>query len=58
MAARTRLLLSPLLLASLLVGPTATDTIPAAVLASATAWIGATALQRRAEGKQTERSPA
>ena len=32
MAAQTRLLLSPLLLASLLVGPTATDTIPAASL--------------------------
>jgi H+/Cl- antiporter ClcA len=47
MAAQTRLLLSPLLLASLLVGPTATDTIPAAVLASATAWLVATALDRR-----------
>jgi H+/Cl- antiporter ClcA len=49
MAAQTRLLLSPLLLAALLVGPTASDTIPAAVLASAAAWVGATALQRRAE---------
>ena len=54
MAAQTRLLLSPLLLASLLVGPTATDTIPAAVLASASAWIGATALQRRADGARTD----
>ena len=49
MAAQTRLLLSPLLLASLLVGPTATDTIPAAVLASATAWIAATALDKRGQ---------
>ena len=58
MAAQTRLLLSPLLLALLLVGPTATDTIPAAVLASASAWIGATALQRRAEGTRADRSVA
>ena len=56
MAAQTRLLLSPLLLASLLVGPTATDTIPAAVLASATAWIVATALDKR--GQATEPSSA
>ena len=56
MAAQTRLLLSPLLLASLLVGPTATDTIPAAVLASATAWITATALDKR--GQATEASSA
>ena len=47
MAAQTRLLISPLLLASLLVGPEGTDTIPAAVLAAATAWILATALERR-----------
>jgi H+/Cl- antiporter ClcA len=47
MAAQTRLLISPLLLASLLVGPEGSDLIPAAVLAAATAWILATALERR-----------
>jgi H+/Cl- antiporter ClcA len=47
MASQTRLLISPLLLASLLVGPTNSDTIPAAVLATATGWIIATALSRR-----------
>jgi chloride channel protein, CIC family len=47
MAAQTRLLISPLLLASLLVGPEGSDTIPAAVLAAAAAWIFATALERR-----------
>ena len=47
MAAQTRLLISPLLLASLLVGPAGTDTIPAAVLAASAAWIFATALERR-----------
>ena len=47
MAAQTRLLISPLLLASLLVGPEGTDTIPAAVLAAASAWILASALERR-----------
>jgi hypothetical protein len=46
MAAQTRLLISPLLLASLLVGPQGSDTIPAAVLAAAAAWIFATALER------------
>jgi H+/Cl- antiporter ClcA len=47
MAAQTRLLISPLLLASLLVGPEGSDTIPAAVLAASAAWIFATALERR-----------
>jgi H+/Cl- antiporter ClcA len=47
MAAQTRLLISPLLLSSLLVGPEGSDTIPAAVLATATAWIFAMALERR-----------
>jgi H+/Cl- antiporter ClcA len=52
MAAQTRLLISPLLLASLLVGPEGTDTIPAAVLAAATAWIIATAFERRRAASQ------
>lgn len=47
MAAQTRLLISPLLLASLLVGPAGADTIPAAVLATSSGWIVATALNRR-----------
>lgn len=49
MAAQTRLLISPLLLASLLVGPAGADTIPAAVLATSAGWIVATALSRRRE---------
>ncbi|HEU5203865.1 MAG TPA: chloride channel protein [Candidatus Limnocylindrales bacterium] len=49
MAAHTRLLISPLLLASLLVGPAGADTIPAAVLATSAGWIVATALSRRRE---------
>ena len=47
MAAQTRLLISPLLLASLLVGPEGSDTIPSAVLAAAAAWIIAATLERR-----------
>ena len=60
MAAQTRLLLSPLLLASLLVGPTASATIPGAVLASASAWITATALDKRGQASEqaTEASSA
>jgi hypothetical protein len=54
MAAQTRLLISPLLLASLLVGPEGSDTIPAAVLATSTAWIFATALERRRAQSEPE----
>lgn len=39
MAAEARLLLAPLVLATLLVGPAGTDAVPAAVLASAAAWM-------------------
>lgn len=39
MAAQTRLLISPLLFAALLVGPAGADAMPAAVLATVTAWI-------------------
>lgn len=45
MAAQTRLLFSPLLLAALLVGSDGLDTIPAAVLAATAAWLTAAALQ-------------
>jgi H+/Cl- antiporter ClcA len=55
MAAQTRLLISPLLLSSLLVGPDGSDTIPAAVLGTATAWIFATALERRRSQPIVER---
>ena len=48
MAAQTRLLFAPLLLASLLVGRDALDTLPAAVFASVGAWLVMTALDRRA----------
>jgi len=44
MAAQTRLLFSPILLAALLVGLNGADTIPAAVLAATAAWLTAAAL--------------
>jgi H+/Cl- antiporter ClcA len=48
MAAQSRLLLSSMLLASILVGPQGADAVPAAVLAAAAAWLCATVLERRA----------
>jgi H+/Cl- antiporter ClcA len=42
MAAQTRLLFSPLIFAALLVGSAGTDAVPAAALASATAWLAIT----------------
>ena len=47
MAAMTRLLFSSLLLAALLVGTQGVDTIRAAVLAAAAAWVTTAALERR-----------
>jgi H+/Cl- antiporter ClcA len=47
MAAQTRLLVTPLLFASLLVGMQGTDTIPAAVFATTAAWVTVHALDRR-----------
>ncbi len=47
MAAATRLLLASLIFAALLVGPAGADTIPAAVLAAASAWLVASAWERR-----------
>jgi H+/Cl- antiporter ClcA len=44
MAAQTRLIVSPLLFAGLLTGSAGVDAIPAAVLATAGAWLTATAL--------------
>jgi chloride channel protein, CIC family len=48
MAAGTRLLITSALFASLLVGTSGLDAVPAAVLAAATAWLTAQALDRRA----------
>jgi H+/Cl- antiporter ClcA len=47
MAAQTRLLISPLLFAALLVGPAGADAMPAAVLATVAAWLTAEAVERR-----------
>jgi H+/Cl- antiporter ClcA len=49
MAAGTRLLLSSLLFAALLVGREGLDTIPAAVLAIAAAWLTVAELERRSQ---------
>lgn len=49
MAAQTKLLFSPLVLAALLVGNAGKDTISAAVIASGAAWLTTTVLARRAE---------
>lgn len=47
MAAQTRLIVTPVLLAALLVGRQGLDTVPAAVLATAAAWLTIAALERR-----------
>ena len=47
MAAQTRLILASILFAALLVGSQGADAVSAAVLATAAAWIAATALERR-----------
>jgi hypothetical protein len=47
MAAQARLLFSPLVFATLLVGRAGTDAVPAAVLASAAAWLVSRALAGR-----------
>jgi H+/Cl- antiporter ClcA len=54
MAAMTRLLLTPMLFAALLVGLQGVDTVPAAVLAASSAWLAMGAIDRRSE----EASPA
>jgi H+/Cl- antiporter ClcA len=46
-AAQTRLVLTPMLLAALLVGTEGLDAVPAAVLAAVAAWITATPLDQR-----------
>ena len=47
MAAQTQLLISPLLFAELLVGHAGLDATPAAVLATAAAWMTTSALSPR-----------
>lgn len=47
MAAGTRLLFAPILLGALLVGHVGLDAIPAAVLASAAAWLTVSTLDSR-----------
>ena len=49
MAATTRLILTPIVFAALLVGHDGTDAVPAAVLAAAAAWMTITALSRERE---------
>ncbi|NUT32128.1 MAG: chloride channel protein [Hamadaea sp.] len=55
MAAQTKLLLSPLVLATLLVGAGAIDALPATVLATAAAWIATVFLEKR---RAAEPAPA
>ena len=47
MASVTRMLLTPILFAGLLVGPAGLDAVPAAVVAAATSWLVMAALDRR-----------
>ena len=49
MAAQTRLIVTPVLLSTLLVGSQGFDTVPAAVLATATAWLAMALVDRRNE---------
>jgi H+/Cl- antiporter ClcA len=58
MAATSRLLFAPLLFALILVGTNGFDAIPAAVLASASAWLVTTALRPKERQEQQEQRPA
>jgi H+/Cl- antiporter ClcA len=59
-AAQTRLLITPILLASVLVGAQGADAVPAAVLASAAAWLTMAAIEGVELGPETlvEKRPA
>jgi Zn-dependent alcohol dehydrogenase len=50
-AAQTKLVLTSMLFATLLVGTQGLDAVPAAVLAAAAAWIATTALDQRLASK-------
>ncbi len=52
MAAVTRMLLTPILFAALLVGPAGVDAVPDAVAAAATAWLVIAALERRRKAQE------
>ena len=52
MAAVTRMLLTPILFAALLVGPSGLDAVPAAVLAAAAAWLVIATLERRRQAQE------
>lgn len=52
-AAQTRLLITPVLLAAVLVGSQGTDAVPAAVLASAAAWLTMAAIEGVELGPET-----
>jgi H+/Cl- antiporter ClcA len=58
MAAQSRLLLASMLLAAILVGTQGADAVPAAVLAAAAAWLGASALERRSTDATEEEATA
>ena len=58
MAAQTRLLFSPILLAALLVGHNGIDTISASVLAATAAWLTATMLAGRSAAPAPDPAPA
>ncbi|HET6682742.1 MAG TPA: chloride channel protein [Gaiella sp.] len=49
MAAQTRLIVTPVILSALLVGSQGLDTVPAAVLATASAWLAMALVDRRNE---------
>jgi H+/Cl- antiporter ClcA len=57
MAAATRLLFASLIVATLLVGSSAIDTVPATVLAAAAAWLTATTLAKKAEAASAKPAP-
>jgi H+/Cl- antiporter ClcA len=52
MAAVTRMLLTPILFAALLVGQPGVDAVPAAVVAAATAWLVISTLERRRKAQE------
>jgi H+/Cl- antiporter ClcA len=52
MASVTRMLLTPILFAALLVGPNGRDAVPAAVVAAATSWLVIAALERRRKAQE------
>jgi H+/Cl- antiporter ClcA len=57
-AAVTRMLLTPMLFAALLVGPNGLDAVPKAVLAAATAWFVIAVLDRRQKAHAEAAEPA